>query len=258
MLPGDIAPAFASAVPRFYSNDNGLPGSGQYDEQDNYSLASTVNKKLVSRSGAFGSAASRFRESAATATAHATGAIDLSPGPTSYDPDAGSKARKSSSMFQSKTRRFPVRSAPPGGGQAGRKGEEVPLMDSNTPKYDPTAIGPGTYVLEDTWSANAIKRRSRRQGNVFISQQDRFGGPLPPGAPKSITPGPGRYSHTRERDAFKPFVRQLPGTGFSTQSRRFKASTTVSPGPGSYEASDPNSDMLKRSFNVTVDELGFY
>ena len=258
-LPGDVAPAFSSTVPRLANRDNGLPGTGAYDEHDNYGMASNVTKKLVSRSGAFGSAASRFRErgqSASTVAAPAATEV-TGPGPTSYNPDASIGGKTgTSSVFKSASKRFPIKSAPTA--RPAPKDEDAPLMEDIRPAYDPTVLGPGSYATDDPWSAAALQRKSRRQGTVFISQQDRFGGELPPGAKKSITPGPGRYSHTRERDAFKPFVRQLPGTGFSVQSRRFKPSTTVSPGPGSYESGAPAHDIVKRSYNVTIDELGFY
>lgn len=146
-------------------------------------------------------------------------------------------------MFQSGTGRFNIRSAPPA-----RNKPHNPDIDG--PKHDPAALGPGTYNLPDQWGP----KPSRRAGNVFISQEDRFGSKGVQPA-KTHTPGPGAYSHTKEKDAFKPFVRPVPGAGFSTQSSRFKGNATYSPGPGAYEAP---SSIVKRSFNVTVDEMGFY
>eukprot|EP00873_Tetraselmis_striata_P040864 jgi/Tetstr1/461128/TSEL_006267.t1 len=245
MTPADRTPAFASTTTRFQGKSDERPAVGVYDQHDGYGMAAGVHKKLVSRNGAFGSAADRFRER----SGNPFSASSPTPSPGSYDPEATvspqkeARQRKPSSMFTSATGRFNVKSAPPARKKAYNE-------DVDGPKYDPAALGPGTYTLPDQWGP----KNRRRAANVFISQEDRFGSKgVQPG--KTTTPGPGTYSHTKEKDAFKPFVRPVPGAGFSTQSSRFRGNSTYSPGPGAYEAS---SDIVKRSFNVTVDEMGFY
>lgn len=56
------------------------------------------------------------------------------------------------------------------------------------------------------------------------------------------------------RQVFRPLSMPGSAAGFSTGSRRFGSSTSVSPGPGAYTEDTANSCSLVRpSYNVTLD-----
>jgi hypothetical protein len=75
-------------------------------------------------------------------------------------------------------------------------------------------------------------------------------------AEKGSTPGPGAYSNAAVdmKQVFRPMSVPNGGAGFSTGSKRFSSSTSVSPGPGTYTEDVANSCSLVRpSYNVTLD-----
>ena len=68
------------------------------------------------------------------------------------------------------------------------------------------------------------------------------------------TPGPGNYRPENVNLDKKPVNFR---TCFVSSERRFKPSSTLSPGPGTYGSDDNTGSMLKRSYNVTIDGVNY-
>lgn len=113
---------FQSAAARFGSNDNGVPGPGEYRAHEVTSLSRDVEKKvLISRPpGAFGMGGDRFPVKApadpiAAATGISVSDTNATPGPGNYDPRPPIKTapKGETGAFASRDRRFRPNTAPP-------------------------------------------------------------------------------------------------------------------------------------------------
>lgn len=217
-----------------------------------------------------------------------------SPGPGAYGGHRfGSSAyghhRKAQSVFASTTPRFGAQSAVDpamgkagithttsagagGGGGGGRDGRsesfyggsfsvdddvsyprlgsgadsQSPMMMMQRPKTE--APPPGAYELQDLW--NTGKNGRNRNKDTFISSSPRF---IDDVTSREIAanPGPGTYNSAFHRSkTTKTNGKNL----FKSKSIRFKDPDSFTPGPGSYQYVGPTHSMMKRSFNVTIDE----
>jgi len=104
-------------------------------------------------------------------------------------------------------------------------------------------------------------KRPANGKTVFISTQDRFKDGMGP-SNKSAVPGPGAYSQdlmTVGGEVNKNLRRRaLTGDDFApayfgSESRFRETQTVKAPGPGAYTPIDPYSQLIKRSFNITVE-----
>jgi hypothetical protein len=118
--------------------------------------------------------------------------------------------------------------------------------------------------LQDDWGGKAAGRGSRPGRHhgyhtaPFGSEAQRSSPALTAvtAAKKGATPGPGAYSNATVdmKQVFRPLSVPGGGAGFSTGSKRFSSSTSVSPGPGAYIEDVAHSCSLVRpSYNVTLD-----
>eukprot|EP00277_Geminigera_cryophila_P042135 CAMPEP_0173114946 /NCGR_PEP_ID=MMETSP1102-20130122/48035_1 /TAXON_ID=49646 /ORGANISM="Geminigera sp., Strain Caron Lab Isolate" /LENGTH=148 /DNA_ID=CAMNT_0014017543 /DNA_START=6 /DNA_END=452 /DNA_ORIENTATION=+ len=134
----------------------------------------------------------------------------------------------------------------------------------NKPKPESTGPSPGQYYKSAEWGTGY--KRPDNGKSVFISQDSRFKNGLSAHR-KDPVPGPGSYSQelmTVGGDVQKALRRRAlsgddaPAAYFGSESRFFGAPGTVAykqnaPGPGAYNPSDPYGQLVKRSFNITVE-----
>jgi len=213
-----------------------MPGPGAYDENNEISFTIDMTKKVVSRNGVFGSTTERFsNEKSHTSYLYINS--DDTPGPGGYehtpDPNASLARlrRKETSNFASATTRFnKTAPADPAKPTVGEKHSVPP---------------PGAYEIGDQWAGS--NGHPMRRCDAFISKETRFKGVK---TTESAVPGPGTYN---AKAGAKNGIVATNRSCFVSNSNRFKSSRTIAPGPGSYESEDPNSTMVKRSFNVTID-----
>ena len=239
-LPTAATVGFASTSSRFSAsadkNSQFTPAPGEYQQS---SMVNELDKKLVSRTGVFGSTTKRF--------AHGMTSSDngKSPGPGSYtiskslgehasysiiDESHGSiagrnraKRGQQSSSFASTSKR----------GQALKPGEVPP---------------PGTYDVRSNWSTDALKKGGKKgilgSGSQRFKQKSSNNGGL----------GPGAY--------YKPqdFVKNVENTTnvmVSSEKRFKKKKSNNVPGPGSYDTEFLYGNMNKRTFNMSIAEQEF-
>jgi hypothetical protein len=95
------------------ANNEGIPGPGEYDRNDEFSLFGTMTKKVSSRCNMFGSTAARFL---AENPQRPDGVLSPSelPGPQSYNPLPPQKPATAhpTSNFASRTKRMESARAP--------------------------------------------------------------------------------------------------------------------------------------------------
>mmetsp|Transcript_5540 Transcript_5540/g.13451 ORF Transcript_5540/g.13451 Transcript_5540/m.13451 type:complete len:586 (+) Transcript_5540:161-1918(+) len=213
-----------------------LPGPGQYDTGNRNTFVAELAKKRFSRGGNFGSTVERFVFDKDKDKPPAVG------GPADYEVKEakfvhGQVKRGPMSVFLSDTSRFK---------------KAAMLKDGPAP---------GQYYKSVEWGTG-YKRPDNAPGQrAFISQTKRFD---MPGMKKEI-PGPGQYSsdvNTVGGEVNKLLKRRMlsgdeTAPGMFGGSQRFigpgnglKAGV---PGPGSYNAVDPYAQLIKRSFNITVE-----
>ena len=72
------------------------------------------------------------------------------------------------------------------------------------------------------------------------------------------SPGPGSYDllGTRKHRSGSGVTRSCSGS-FRSESARFKASHTPGPGPGYYDPNKPGTELVKKSFNATINGIEF-
>mmetsp|Transcript_21121 Transcript_21121/g.40322 ORF Transcript_21121/g.40322 Transcript_21121/m.40322 type:complete len:221 (+) Transcript_21121:382-1044(+) len=217
------------------------PGPGTYDETNEQNFVEDINKKLVSRSGVFGTTGKRFKDSKPQSSS--LFANEDSPGPGSYEEFEGAamgsaqRIKKHTSVFASNVVRF-NKTAPP---------EVIKDQRKAISKFQ--VPPPGFYESPDLWNKKNV---GAHRSDHFISQEVRFpGNQSTPGERYSIAPGPGHYNVKKLK---KPVHAHMC---FGSNSSRFSPNTTVAPGPGTYESGDQGNAMVKRSFNVTIDGVEF-
>mmetsp|Transcript_68346 Transcript_68346/g.142457 ORF Transcript_68346/g.142457 Transcript_68346/m.142457 type:complete len:591 (+) Transcript_68346:227-1999(+) len=214
----------------------GLPGPGAYDEGNRDNFVAQLAKKRFSRGGHFGSTQKRFIP--------ADKAKETPPPPSTYEAKQpkvmhGHLKKGPMSIFLSNTQRF------------------------NKPPVETVGPAPGQYYKSVEWGTG-YRRPEKGGKSFFISQSARFA------EHSKDIPGPGSYSQdlmTVGGEVNKALKRRalngedMPSVYFGTESRFFGApghssyrgGGGLAPGPGSYDAVDPYGQLLKRSFNITVE-----
>ena len=227
--------AFTSSTTRFGSKDKNMPGPGTYDEENESGFINDLGKKVTSTNGIFGSTTTRFASHKSQESYMYLG-TDETPGPGDYKAvtsfrEGRRKFRRPGSMFTSTTDRFT------GKGKSNKKPQDV---DAGPP--------PGAYEMQDPWNWERNKYKQIRKGGAFVSTAQRF----TRDETKNVrSPGPGAY--TPRKTDHRPLVNR---TCFISKESRFKGSTTLTPGPGTY-ANEDSSSMLKRSYNVSIDGVDY-
>jgi len=215
-----------------------LPGPGAYDEANRHNFVAQLAKKRFSRGGNFGSTSKRF-----VPPSKSDEARPAAPGPGTYETKPpkmhqGQLKKGPMSVFLSATGRF------------------------NKPETKSVGPSPGQYYKSAEWGTGY--KRPDNAKTVFISQDARF----KQNKKKDPVPGPGSYSQelmTVGGEVNKTLRRraltgdEAPAAYFGSESRFFGAPGQTSykgnlvPGPGAYTPLDPYGQMLKRSFNITVE-----
>jgi len=224
-----------------------LPGPGAYDEANEIGFVSEMEKKIVSRSGVFGSTTQRFANQKSSQSYLYLRSFD-SPGPGSYqeretiqftgDGEGGRRRGKASSMFASSSHRF-NNTAP--------ADPSKPRRSAGKQAVPP----PGAYEPLDPWAGT--RHNGNRRSDFFISSAPRFPqSDAGVGLKVNNIPGPGAYDIGAGPKG--PLANR---TCFSSTSRRFNERGSAAPGPGSYDIEDAGRSMVKRSFNVTIDGVTF-
>jgi|TARA_B110000091_G_C13733461_1_gene440087 hypothetical protein len=207
------------------------PDPGTYEQSN--TMIDEMNKKLVSRTGVFGSTTRRFAEIGQSNK-------DDQPSPTSNLLDA-----HSSVLSGGNSSTLP-------GAISGRPRRQVPLQRSaafasktqrgqDTDAAAAQAPPPGTYNVKESWTTGGGGK------GVLGSGSQRF-------KHKSTDNevGPGAYHNPQS------YIKQSAGTteSWATGEKRFDFRTKISqePGPGSYNPEYLYGNMNKRTFNMTIAE----
>ena len=228
--------AFTSSTTRFGSKYKNMPGPGTYDEENESGFINDLGKKVTSTNGIFGSTTTRFASHKSQESYMYLG-TDETPGPGDYKAitsfrEGRRKFRRPGSMFTSTTDRFT------GKGKSNKKPQDV---DAGPP--------PGAYEMQDPWDWERNKYKQIRKGGAFVSTAQRFG--MRDETKNVRSPGPGAY--TPRKTDHRPLVNR---TCMISKESRFKGSTTLTPGPGTY-ANEDSGSMLKRSYNVSIDGVDY-
>ena len=235
----DPAP-FASTSLRFGDVNSNFPGPGAYYSQSTEGLVSDLNRKIVARNGAFGCSTQRFASPKSNSSYLYMG-NDESPGPGTYVPEialrlAGGKVqKKATSSFASNVSRFSKKQKP-------KEGKTEDMRVSTTPP-------PGAYSTVDPWDW-AKKSRGQGRTKAFISKAQRF--KTSQKSTRAAEPGPGSYE-TGANILSPKSVGDDSRKHFVSSASRFGRTSTLAPGPGTYDTEDPERTMIRRSFNVTID-----
>ncbi|KAF6262766.1 hypothetical protein COO60DRAFT_571321 [Scenedesmus sp. NREL 46B-D3] len=277
------AAGFGSTSSRFGDTNSSSPGPGKYTADQAVSMAADAARRAAaaSRRGIFGSAAERFSSgissaaispgAAAGVMAGADGAAGSLVGSDACTIDCGAAtcmaaaAARPSPGFVSSSQRFQPAAAPVAAPDyCSWDGKPGSL------RGDAARLGPGAYMKLDDWGGKAAGQGPKLGTTAgggrypahhtvpFGSEAQRINPAMAADAAarKGATPGPGAYSNAAVdmRQVFKAMSVPGSGAGFSTGSKRFGSSTSVSPGPGTYTEDVANSCSLVRpSFNVTLD-----
>jgi hypothetical protein len=120
---------------------------------------------------------------------------------------------------------------------------------------------PGQYYKPPEWGSG-YKPPEHASRTAFITSSKRFEGPGGMISAKEM-PGPGAYSQAANTlganvsNVLKKkalFGDDFSGSAFGTEKRfHMPNNKKDAPGPGQYDALDPYSQLLKRSFNITVE-----
>ena len=213
----------------------GRPGPGAYDQQDQYGMVASMQRKTKGRNGVFGSTTRRFH----------TLKQDPVPGAGAYNPVVPSRATtqsdEPSASFASGQERF-ARAAPTSLSGKGAR-EPVPAPWHYAPKS------------QNKWDQHGPS--SRKANSIFGSTQERFGAEeRPNGRSRINVPGPGAYQPKYPEERFRK--QQTTSECFGSKQSRFGvqggfSANTPIPGPGDYEAGiETTNPLIKRSFNITI------
>lgn len=210
-----------------------LPGPGQYDQANRNTFVAELARKRFSRGGHFGSTVQRFSFKREEDKAPA-------PGPADYEPKApkfvhGQVKKGPMSVFLSDSSRF----------------KKAQALNREGP-------APGQYYKSAEWGTGYKRPENAPGKRAFISTGQRFQDP----AMKKDAPGPGQYSSdvgTVGGEVNKLLKRRMlsgdeaaPGI-FGGAQRFANLGKSAGPGPGAYNAIDPYAQLIKRSFNITVE-----
>mmetsp|Transcript_19497 Transcript_19497/g.64613 ORF Transcript_19497/g.64613 Transcript_19497/m.64613 type:complete len:394 (-) Transcript_19497:165-1346(-) len=209
------------------------PGPGAYDEDNRYNFVAMLSKKRFSRGGNFGSTSKRFVEQASSQDEDAR-----SP-PVTYE-------SKQPKQIQGKLKKGPI-SVLIAGTPRARAEPELAIEGP----------APGQYYKSMEWGTGYKKPANGK--TIFISQSQRFQDPSDKF--KQQLPGPGTYSSdvmTLNSELQKLQKRKaLLGEDLTSATfgagPRFSMKAQATPGPGAYNAVDPYSQLIKRSFNITIE-----
>jgi len=209
-----------------------LPGPGAYDQSNRDNFVAHLVKKRFSRGGNFGSTSKRFMPQDAPP-------LEQPPAASAYDTHSkpartqGQLKKGPMSVFLSATGRF------------------------NKPQPQDLGPAPGQYYKSVEWSTGY--KRPDNSKSVFISNDTRF----KQFAVKDTVPGPGQYSQelmTVGGEVQKVLRRRALTGDIAAPSQfggeqRFQSTEKghQAPGPGAYTPVDPYSQLIKRSFNITVE-----
>lgn len=212
MRPSKQAP-FTSTEKRFESKSSHKIVVDQF--YDTPTLASEVEKKLVSRTGVFGSTAKRFQEKPGRDAR-------TPPNVPERQAEEGEEAHsplKPSPMFASKSTRF-----------------QPSEVEGSMPS-------PGSYDVRQEWG------RSYGQG-VLRSGTKRFQAAKPI---QADTIGPGAYDTCGSFNA--SYSNNTKRTTLSTEQRfKSFAKAVDTPGPGAYDVNIVTGDMNTPTYNITIAE----
>jgi hypothetical protein len=114
---------------------------------------------------------------------------------------------------------------------------------------------PGAYSTVDPWDWAKKSYRSGSGSKAFISKAKRF--QESEKMKKQLSdPGPGSYDTGKDmlkQTRKKVNIMGMDENCFVSSAPRFNHMSTLAPGPGTYQTEDPETTMIKRSFNVTID-----
>tara|TARA_B100000795_G_scaffold236935_1_gene197326 strand:+ start:542 stop:1945 length:1404 start_codon:yes stop_codon:yes gene_type:complete len=231
--PASASVGFTSTSSRFSAAQTRAgfgPDPGTYDTQCG-TMIDEMNKKLVSRTGVFGSTTRRFAEIGASSK------IDEAFTPESNLTQASVLSGGGSSTLPGSISGRPRRQAPL---------QRSAAFASKTQRGAGNETGSGVDVMYDVsmdWSKNALKGGK----GVLGSGSQRF-------KHKNVDNevGPGMY-HT-EATFIKPGAGN--SEGFVSKEKRFDFKRVISqePGPGSYSPEYLYGNLNKRTFNMTIAE----
>ena len=235
--------AFTSTTERFNSGGSKMPGPGSYMGGNTTGFIEEIDKKLTSTNGILGSSTPRFASHKSKSSYMYLG-NDETPGPGNYWEKSffkvPRKARKPQAVFVSMSSRL--------GKDPKDEGDE-----KGRGKREAFAVPPpGAYEVEVKWLQTKYRFQNKGTGS-FASSSMRFQAASAAGE-NDETPGPGNYRPENVNLDKKPVNFR---TCFVSSERRFKPSSTLSPGPGTYDSDDNTGSMLKRSYNVTIDGVNY-
>jgi hypothetical protein len=230
---------FASTSSRFAALQNRdqtfNPAPGEYTQT---SMAADLEKKLVSRTGVFGSTTKRF--------AHGMNSKGggKSPGPGSYTISTSLGDHTESilgadgSIDGTLVGRIRRRVVNQSSSFASNSKRGAALKSSDVPP-------PGTYTVNSDWTAAALKKGGRT--GVLGSGSERFNRKV-----SENGLGPGAYYNPN--DSFAK-VSENPSNVMVSTERRFKSNKALPvPGPGAYDTEFLYGNLNKRTFNMTIAE----
>jgi len=193
------------------------PGPGSYGgDNSKGQFVHALEKKLRSRTGAFGSSDERFRE-----------------GPMAAQEESIPEEEETKPNRKNQPQKFPKQS----------------VFLSHTDRFvepEKDVPAPGAYDLAEDWSLP--KNTTLASNNSFASSAARFNPKeVFTGCPLREIPAPGDYDKITVDQP-----REDGHKGFLTTEKRFKpdAKKLKQPGPGAYRVQE---GMIKRSFNVSID-----
>ncbi|KAJ3037614.1 Sperm-tail PG-rich repeat-containing protein 2, partial [Rhizophlyctis rosea] len=245
-----------------------VPAPGSYDVDEVDSIVSRVHKRVQlgvgHRSKAFGSISDRFPRPR-TSQDPGPGAYDPSPPPTgttALPPTAGATSGEVE-IISMGARNVPpsriaglLRKGPTqlkvGNLLINPAGVHVPVFGTQEERFVGGVGGelppPGAYEV-----ANAFENLQKRVGaptksSAFLSQMQRELFPV-----KEFVPGPGEYIPL---DVDKREMRRRNLGGFLSTNERFQDKPSPTPGPGTYLGDATRTQLVRRTFNITLTDWG--
>jgi hypothetical protein len=232
--PASVGVGFASTAVRENKAKEVTPGAGAYDNHLACSIETDLKKKLVSRSGVFGTTTKRFM--------HAQGNDDqlLCRDPLKHSLVAGLLDSASMSSGDNLNYNNNREKEPP---------KPSAAYASNTKRFDANIGGkdkkpaPGEYEISQKWVKG-------KQG-LFFSGGDRFNHKI-----ENDLPGPGQYSN--------PIAAINIHTNSTSESTKHMISTAPRfeqpvkrrvgevPGPGSYDSEYLYGNLNRPTFNMAI------